>query len=171
LLAQPTQAKPDGMRLVDWATGCGYNPAGKPAKKCAMPPRRTPLCLGFLVIDACKDGQVQQYQMFVQQKDTTRGVWQNLLKIYRDHPGSHESGRGVKTYTGIDDVTILHTGMVDGVGKAPVEHVKNLLRTIMAPANLITEQTQPHHVQLRYVNFFVTIIKGTKHRDWLNGRK
>jgi len=159
------------MRLVDWATGCGYNPAGKPAKKCKMPPRHIPLCLGFLVIDACNSSKVQQYQMFVQQKDTTRGVWQNLLKIYRNHPGSYESGKGVKTYTGIDDVTILDTGMVGSVGKARVEEVEDLLRTIMAPANLITDKTQPHHVQLRYVNFFVTIIKGTKKIDWLNGRK
>ena len=142
------------MDFNNWATGCGYNPAGKPAKKCKLPPRRTPLCLGFLVINACNNSNVQQYQMFVQQKDTTPGVWKNLLKIYHNHPGSYESGSGVVTYTGINDATILDTKMVGSIGKAHVEHVKNLLRTIMAPDNLITEQSQPHHVQLKYVNFF-----------------
>jgi len=51
-----------------------------------------------------------------------------------------------------------------------VEQVKDLFRTIMVPANLITESTQPHHVKLKYVNFFATIIRGTKKMDWLADR-
>jgi len=122
-------------------------------------------------MNACNISGVEQYQMFVQEKDTTPGVWKNLVKIFKHHPGSRESGGGVKTYTGINDVTILDTGMVGNVGGASVEHVKDLFRTIMVPANLITEKTQPHPVKLKYVNFFVTFIRGTKKMDWLNARQ
>jgi len=168
---QPTQARPDGMDFFDWATGCGYNPAGRQANKCKLEPRVKPLCLGFLVMNACKISVVEQYQMFVQESDTTSGVWKNLVKIFYAHPGSMESGGGVKTYTGINDKTILDTALVGNVGGASVEHVKDLFRTIMVPVNLITEQTQPHPVKLKYVNFFVTIIRGTQKIDWLRDRK
>jgi len=170
LRVQPTQAKPDGMPFVNWASGYGYNPAGRAAKKCKKEPRVTPLCLGFLVMNACNIRGVEQYQMFVQERDTTPGVWKNLLKIYHEHPGSTESGGGVKTYTGINGETILDTGLVGSVGGASVGQVKDLFRTIMVPANLITERTQPHPVKLKYVNFFVTIIRGTKKIDWLADR-
>jgi len=170
MFSQPTQAKPDLMPFVNWASGYGYNPGGRAANKCKKEPRVTPLCLGFLVMNACNISGVEQYQMFVQETDTTSRVWKNLLKIYHAHPGSTESGGGVKTYTGINDKTIMDTGLVGSVGGASVEQVKDLFRTIMVPANLITESTQPHHVKLKYVNFFVTIIRGTKKMDWLADR-
>ena len=170
LHVQPTQAQPVGMDFGDWASGCGYNPAGRRANKCKVEPRGIPLCLGFLVMNACSSSEVKQYQMFVQEKDTTSGVWKNLVKIFYAHPGSMESGGGVKTYTGINGETILDTGLVGSVGGASVGQVKDLFRTIMVPANLITERTQPHPVKLKYVNFFVTIIRGTKKIDWLADR-
>lgn len=168
---QPTQAKPDGMDLQDWFTGCSYNPAGRKAKKCKMEKRQAPLCLGFLVINAIDPHDVKQYQMFVQPKDTTAGVWKNLVQIFYKNTGSRESGGGVQTYMGINNITILPTGIVgtglDHTRILNLVHVKKLFRTIMLPANLVTDDTRPHPVKLKYVNFFVTIVQGAQGEDWM----
>jgi hypothetical protein len=164
LHVQPTKPKPDGMDLNDWASGGSYNPYGKAAKKCKLEPRKRPLCLGFLVLNAIKAGEVKQYQMFVQPTDTTPGVWDNLVQIFYKHPGSRDSGDGVITYMGMNDVTIHASGMV---GKCKLETVKTLLRTIMAEANLVTDKTQNHPVKLKCVNFMITIIADSEGNDWL----
>ena len=164
LHVQPTKPKPDGMDLNHWASGGSWNPYGRPAKKCKVEPRKRPLCLGFLVLNAIKAGEVKQYQMFVQPTDTTPGVWKNLVQIFYKHPGSRDSGDGVITYMGMNDATIIPSGMV---GKCKLETVKTLLRTIMAEANLVTDQTQNHPVKLKCVNFMITIIADSEGNDWL----
>jgi len=152
------------MDLHNWAAGGSYNPQGRSAKKYKPAKRVRPLCLGFLVLNAINAGEVKQYQMFVQPTDTTPGVWKNLVNIFYAHPGSRESGDGVKTYMGMNDVTIMTSGMV---GTCQLTNVKKLLCTIMVEANLVTDETRNHPVKLKYVNFMITIIADAAGKDWL----